>query len=135
MFATRSHVTRKHFAMALVALATFASPTLSPAQTATRVLPPGRVEIDVEDLHCKTCAKRVARKLYAVRGVKKVESSLKKDLVVVTLAKGQAPQPVLLWNAVDAAGVKPAVLRHTNQSFDADAMAPLLEASLPRIAK
>ena len=99
------------------------------AEEPTAPLPPGRVEIDVEDLHCKSCAKKVARKLYAVRGVKKVQSNLEKDLVVVTLTNGHAPVPAALWNAVVAGGQKPERLRHADRTLDTEAMAPLLAAS------
>ena len=107
------------------ALATSLAPRLF-AEEAEQPLPPGRVEIDVEDLHCKTCAKKVARKLFSVRGVKSVKSNLKKDLIIVTLTNGVTPVPASLWNAVDAGGQKPVRLRHADKTLDAEAMAPLL---------
>lgn len=110
----------------VIAVALVAVGSTSFGQGSTPTLPEGRVEIDVKDLHCKNCAKKVARKLYAVRGVKQVKSNLKKDLVTVTLTRGVTPEPVTLWTAVDAGGVKPVRLRHADQSLDADAMAPLL---------
>lgn len=99
------------------------------AQPAPAPLPPGRVEIAVEDLHCPSCAKKVARKLYAVRGVKKVSSDVKKDLVFVTLARGATPDPATLWRAVEAGGQTPVLLRFGNQSFDPERIAPLIAKS------
>ena len=109
----------------------FACVSTSPllAQTPASPLPPGRVEIDVEDLHCKTCAKKVARKLYGVRGVKNVKSDLQKDRIVVTLTSGHTPVPAALWNAVAAGEQKPVRLRHADKSLNAEAMAPLLAAA------
>lgn len=101
----------------------------APALAETQRLAPGRVEIAVEDLHCKSCAKKVARKLYAVKGVRKVTSSLKHDLVVVTLSKKQAVPAAALWSAVEAGGVPPAELRFDVQRLDAEAMKPLLAAA------
>lgn len=99
------------------------------AAAETPRLVPGRVEIAVEDLHCKTCAKKVARKLYAVKGVRKVSSSLKHDLVVVTLPAKQTVPAVALWKAVEAGGVPPTELRFGVERLDAEAMKPLLAAA------
>ena len=85
-------------------------------------LPPGRVEIRVGDLHCKTCAKKVARKLYAVKGVRKVTSSLKDDLVVALLPADKPVSPEQLWQAVEAGGVKPVELRYADQAIDVEQM-------------
>lgn len=94
-------------------------------------LPAGRVEIAVEDLHCATCAKKVARKLYAVKGVLKVTSSLKDNVVSVSLSPKLRTIPAgRLWVAAEEAGFPPAELRYADQRLDAEAMKPLL-AALP----
>ncbi len=102
-----------------------------PAQSAEapKTLPPGRVEVAVADLHCATCAKKVARKLYSVKGVKRVTSSLKHDLVVVTMhARFEVPA-AKIWSAVSAADVPPVEIRYADQRLDAEKMKPLLTAA------
>lgn len=106
------------------------------ATAETPRLAPGRVEISVEDLHCASCAKKVARKLFAVKGVQKVTSSLKDDLLVVTLPAKQSVPAAAIWSAVVAGGVPPAELRFGTERLNAEAMKPLLAAakaaSIPR---
>ncbi|QDT70702.1 Heavy-metal-associated domain protein [Planctomycetes bacterium MalM25] len=106
-----------------------AVPALSAEAPKTKALPPGRVEVTVADLHCATCAKKVARKLYSLKGVKRVNSSLKDDLVVVTMhARHQAPV-VKIWSAVAAAEIPPVEIRYADQRLDAEKMKPLLTAA------
>lgn len=95
----------------------------------TKPLPPGIVEVAVDDMHCATCAKKVARKLYAVKGVKRVSPSLEKDVVTVHLPAGQPVPVVRIWSAVSAGGVKPVELRFEAERLDAEAIAPLLAAA------
>ena len=99
-------------------------------------LEPGRVEIYLEDLHCKTCAKKVSRKLYALRGVSKVETYLKTDLVVVRVPKKQPVATAALWQAVLDGGVKPTELRYAEVRLDVEAMKEVLQqASLEQQTK
>lgn len=91
-------------------------------------LAPGRVEIFVSDLHCATCAKKVARKLYALKGVRKVQASLKNDLLIVQLPPKQPVPVAALWNAVAASETPPVELRYADQRLDAEQMKPLLIA-------
>lgn len=116
------------FRSLLIAAVLFAVGSDAVAEEIKR-LAPGRVEIAVGDLHCKSCAKRVARKLYSVKGVKKVASSLADDLVVVTLSAKQAVPAVSLWSAVEAGGVPPVELRFGDKRLDVEAMKPLLAAA------
>jgi copper chaperone CopZ len=92
-------------------------------------LAPGVVVVAVEDMHCATCAKKVARKLYAVKGVKRVAPSLEKDLVTVHVPTDRPVAIVTIWSAVAASGVKPVELRFAAERLDADAIAPLLAAA------
>lgn len=99
-------------------------------------LAPGRVEISVNDLHCATCAKKVARKLYAVKGVKKVSASLEKDLVVVLVPADKPVPAAAIWSAVAASGdVKPVELRFGDQRLDAKQMKPLLASARAAVAR
>lgn len=109
--------------LAAVATVLIATPLLAaPQQTVTpragsapaakvKPLPPGVVEIQLVDLHCKTCAKKLARKLYPIPGVLRVKSSLKKDLVTVTLQKKKRVSARVLWDAAIAADLAPVEIR------------------------
>ena len=44
----------------------------------------GETAIFVGDMHCANCAKKVARKLYGVKGVIKVRTDIKVDVAIVT---------------------------------------------------
>lgn len=88
----------------------------------------GRVEIYVSDLHCATCAKKVARKLYGVKGVRKVQTSVKHNLLVVQLPPKQAVPVAALWSAVAASETPPVELRYADQRLDAEQVKPLLTA-------
>lgn len=78
-------------------------------------LPRGVVKIHLDDLHCGSCAKRLARKLYSVPGVMRVRSSLKQDMVTVTVQPKKTVAPIKLWDAVIAAKLVPVEIRVTNQ--------------------
>ena len=62
--------------------------------------------IYVENLHCKHCAKRLARKLFAVPGVKKVTANVKKDLAVAYPETKKTLSPLKLWEAAEEAKFK-----------------------------
>ena len=66
--------------------------------------------IYVDNMHCKTCAKKIARKLYAVPGVVAVHANVGKNLAVVTPQKKKSLSPKALWEAVQAANFKPVKL-------------------------
>jgi len=95
----------------------------------TARLAPGVVVVAVEDMHCATCAKKVARKLYAVKGVKRVAPSLEKDTVTIHVPADQSVAVVRIWSAVAASGVKPVELRFGTERLDAEAIEPLLAAA------
>lgn len=92
-------------------------------------LAPGIVVVAVEDMHCANCAKKVARKLYALKGVKRVSPSLEKDTVTIHVPADQSVAIVRIWSAVAAGGVKPVELRFGTERLDAEAIAPLLAAA------
>ena len=62
--------------------------------------------IYVEDVHCKHCAKRLARKLFTVPGVKKVRANVKKDIAMVYPETKKVISPLKLWEAAEAAKFK-----------------------------
>lgn len=87
-------------AVALVALS-LGGVSIARADSAARSV------ITVDDMHCSACARKIARKLYAVPGVVLVETDVKADRARVTPQKGRQPSPRALWEAVKKAGFKP----------------------------
>ncbi|MDG2380925.1 MAG: heavy metal-associated domain-containing protein [Pirellulaceae bacterium] len=61
----------------------------------------------VKDMHCNSCAKKIAGKLYAVPGVVSVKTNYKKGLAIVTPQKSKTPSPKALWEAVESATFQP----------------------------
>ena len=68
------------------------------------------VAIYVDDMHCKNCAKKIARKLYAVPGVIAVHANVKQNLALITPQQGKDPSRRALWEAIEAAKFKPVKL-------------------------
>jgi copper chaperone CopZ len=63
--------------------------------------------IYVTDMHCETCAKKIARKLYATPGVREVKANVPKNLAFVVPEAGKTCSPRSLWDAVEQAGFEP----------------------------
>jgi len=106
------HPSRTAFvSVALLLLAIFsphviaAQPTQTTLQTTTTTvqtdpkqsklkLAPNQTAIYFKDLHCKHCAKKVARKVFTVKGVVRVKTDLKTDIVIVTVQAKKKLVPV-----------------------------------------
>ncbi len=71
---------------------------------------PGLVLIQVKNMHCLDCAKKIARKLYVVPGVVSVKTYVKKNTALVTPQQRKTPSPRALWEAVEKAGFQPVKL-------------------------
>ena len=71
----------------------------------------------VTDLHCKHCAKRLARKLFAVPGVTKVRANVKQDMAIVMPEKDKVICPLKLWQAAEAAKFKVAKIETPEEVF------------------
>ncbi|MCA9258832.1 MAG: heavy-metal-associated domain-containing protein [Planctomycetales bacterium] len=97
--------------------------TTTNAQTPTR----GKLEtaVYVSDMHCSTCAKKIARKLYAVKGVKKVLAHAKSHVAIVTPQKDVQLPPEHLTKAVSAAGFKAIRVETPEGVYDVDAKGKL----------
>jgi copper chaperone CopZ len=99
-------------------------------------LAPGETAIYVSNMHCPTCAKKIAGKLYRLKGVVKVKTDVKKHLAIVTPQAKKQVDSKAAWAAVRSAGFKPTKLIGPQGTFIADAKtkdpvkAP--EASLPK---
>lgn len=63
--------------------------------------------IQVKAIHCATCAKKIAKSLYEVEGVKDVKADINKNLTFVAPDRAKAPSPRAMWEAVEAAGFQP----------------------------
>lgn len=92
------------------------------------VLPAGKFVIDLEEIHCASCAKKLSRKLYAVKGVSKVETDVKKNQATVYLPKEQTIEPKTLWLAAIEGKTKPTELRYLDQTVTAEQMKQILAA-------
>ena len=75
--------------------------------------------IFVEDLHCKHCAKRLARKLFTVAGVKTVKANVEQDFAVVIPETKKTLSPLALWEAAEAAKFKVVRIETPTQTFKA----------------
>jgi len=67
-------------------------------------LAPNDTVIYVGNLHCKHCAKKIASKLYAVKGVVKVRTDLKADVAIVSPQAKKKLDPLALWSAAKSSG-------------------------------
>jgi copper chaperone CopZ len=83
---------------------------LSNRLTAATPSQPSGIFLYVQDMHCGDCAKRISSKLYAVPGVMKVSTNIKKNEAHVTVQKNKSPSPRLLWDAAIAAQLHPVKL-------------------------
>lgn len=67
---------------------------------------PTYTTIFVDDMHCNSCAKKIAAQLYAVPGVVEVRADVDKGAAYVVPQKRRAPSSRLMWEAVEKAGFK-----------------------------
>ena len=75
------------------------------------------VAVYVDDMHCKACAQKIARKLYTVPGVVAVHADVKKNIAMITPQKGKDLSPRAIWEAVEAAKFKPVKLVSPQGTF------------------
>ena len=79
--------------------------------------------IFVGNMHCGGCAKKVARKLYGVKGVVRVRSDIKIDVAIVTPQQNRKLDPKELWAATEKSGILPVKLIGPSGVMEADAEA------------
>jgi copper chaperone CopZ len=84
-------------------------------------LAPGEIAIYVGDMHCPNCAKKIAGKLYRLKGVVKVRTDVKKNLAIVTPQAKKIVDSKAAWAAVRSAGFKPTKLIGPQGTFVANA--------------
>ena len=68
---------------------------------------PNETALFVADLHCKTCAKKIAGKLFTVKGVMTVRTNVKDDVVIITPQKKKKLDVQAIWKAAQKAGFPP----------------------------
>ncbi len=74
--------------------------TTTPAKPKTKLkMAANETIIYVDDLHCGHCAKKIASKLYAVKGVILVRTDVKADIVIITPQAKKKLDPLALWKA------------------------------------
>lgn len=125
----RSFICLSLVALLLVASTSFAAEaplsesTDIPAVKKALKLREGETAIFVGDMHCANCAKKVARKLYGVKGVVKVRSDIKIDVAIVTPQNNKQLDPKALWAATEKSGIMPIKLIGPAGVIEADAKA------------
>jgi copper chaperone CopZ len=119
---------------ALVAAQLYADAPQQPARPAELKLAPGETAIYITNMHCPTCAKKIAGKLYRVKGVMKVKTDVKKNLAVVTAQSKKQIDPKAAWTAVRQAGFKPAKLIGPQGTFIADEKLNPVKQAQPQVA-
>ena len=94
--------------LVMVATAANAAPSVVvPEKVAAKTklkMAPTDTLIYVGDMHCGHCAKKIASKLYAVKGVVKVRTDVKADIAIITPQKKKTLDPLALWSAANASG-------------------------------
>ena len=80
---------------------------------------PAPTAITVQEMHCMSCARKMADRLYAVPGVAGVAADVKSKRLTVTAKPGAQPSPRALWEAIEKAGYKPTRLDSPAGKFTA----------------
>jgi copper chaperone CopZ len=78
---------------------------------------PTTTTIHINDMHCPTCAKRIASRLYTVAGVVRVSTDVAKGVAIVTPQSNRQPSPRGLWDAVEKAGFQPTKIEAPNGTY------------------
>ena len=75
--------------------------------------------IHVHNMHCSECAKKIARKLYAIPGVVEVRADVNNNIAYVVPQKDKTLPARTMWEAVEAAGFSVARLEGPAGTFTA----------------
>ena len=100
--------TRRQALAAIGVSATCLLPTVTQAAKPKTKSP--RIVIYIKDIHCNSCAKKIATKLYTVPGIVQVAANVKKNYVVVTPQKSKVPSAKKMWEATISAKTQPVKL-------------------------
>jgi copper chaperone CopZ len=83
---------------------------------AAQAASPGTL-IEVDDMHCANCARKIASKLYGVPGVVAVRCNVAANTAAITPQQQRQPSPKAMWEAVEKAGFKPVKLQGPHGIF------------------
>jgi copper chaperone CopZ len=100
-------------ALALIATAAAGVPAARAQQATTQTT------VQVKDMHCANCARKIAGRLYTVAGVQHVYANLGTHRALVTPQPQKNPSPRALWDAVVVAGFQPVWLSGPQGRFTA----------------
>jgi Cu+-exporting ATPase len=100
---------RRTFARCAVAFLTTAA--------SLRAASPATTLIEVHNMHCAACARKIAGKLYAVPGVVAVRTDVAANTATITPQQQRQPSPKAMWEAVEKAGFKPIKLEGPAGTF------------------
>lgn len=75
--------------------------------------------IQVTEMHCDGCAKRIGSKLQATPGVKSIQYDVEKKLIWVHPNQGVSLSPKALWEAVERGSDHPVMLQGPTGTFRA----------------
>ncbi len=86
---------KSKFTMAVMAmlLVAFASTAMAEETNWTTV--------EVKEIHCAGCAKKIAARIYAVKGVKEVRANVKKNTLIIAPTAGTTFSPAAIWVAIE----------------------------------
>lgn len=62
---------------------------------------PSTIKVHFKNIHCESCAQKIRSRIFTVAGVRKVETSVPKDLAIVTPVPGKVLSIKSLWEALD----------------------------------
>ena len=80
---------------------------------------PAYTTINVKKMHCAGCAKKIAARLYTVRGVKEVRVNMQKKAFFVMPQTSAVLSPRAMWEAVEKAEDNPIRLAGPSGVFTA----------------
>lgn len=78
---------------------------------------PAWSSIQVKEMHCAGCAKKIAARLYAVRGVKEVRVDVDEKTLFVAPQQNAVLSPLEMWEAVENAKDVPVRLAGPSGTF------------------
>lgn len=79
--------------------------------------PPAYTVIQVEKMHCESCAQRIGGKLQETPGVKTIQYDVEKKLLWVHPQPGTTLSPKTLWEAVERGKDRPVRLQGPSGTF------------------
>ncbi|MEO2047135.1 MAG: heavy metal-associated domain-containing protein [Pirellulales bacterium] len=97
------HIHRKEIVCAILLLFTLSVQVQRAGSTQGSRAGKGKTSIVVEEMHCKSCARKIAAKLYTVPGVKSVSVSVKTKTLTITSQQGRSLSLRQLAEAVEKA--------------------------------